>query len=119
MADIGAMSAVRVAVVHDRHRVHLIRLVLLRRVMSQPDLVLIVEPVLIIGPIAGVVHPLNEPLVRSFEVLLVNFSIRPHERRHEDVAENPTSPLEQVIDVVRQKLTCSFEVLFILLGESD
>jgi hypothetical protein len=51
-----------------KYRTDVVRLILLRPVMPQPNFVLIVKPILIVGPTAGIQNPLAEPFPHSRQI---------------------------------------------------
>lgn len=67
-----------------------------------------VQLIRIVRSVAGIVDPLDEPLVSPLEVLLVDLAVRRHKGRHEYLAEEATPPLEQIGNVGEQELVRPF-----------
>src|SRR5881409_3001148 len=100
----------------DRHRIHIIRAVLLGTAVPETDFVLVVEPLLIVCAREAVQHPATEASSRSAAITLDVWT-----------GESGTHPGAQLLKPVAQQLlksrpdhfTCSQQELLIPVRESD
>ncbi len=112
----------KVAEGHDRRRAGLIGLVLLRAVMPEPDLVLIVEPRLVVLRARGVEDPLAEPLADRTEVLAERLAVRLRRERSKQVrvrADEAVPDVEDRFDVVLHDVVGHAQVLRVFVAEEN
>src|SRR5215212_6237517 len=100
----GRDNRPQVAQVHHGHGVHIVGLVLLGPVVAQPDLVLVVEPLLVVGTVAGVEDPLNEAGVHGPKVLIVRYTVGTLEVGHKNGTEQTHPVFEELIYLLGEYL---------------
>lgn len=98
--------------------VGVVGLVFLGSVVAFADFVLVVEPVVVVGAVAGVVDPLGDAFFGAFEVGLVEGPVG-GEGLEEDVAGGFRPVVDEFLGVGGEEDAGAFEVFFVLLGEAE
>src|SRR2546427_7030518 len=100
----------------DRHRIHIIRAVLLGMAVPETDFVLVVEPLLIVCARKAVQHPATEASSRSAAVTLDVWTgescMHPGTQLLKPMAQ-------QLLDSRPDQFTCSQQEPLIPVGESE